>query len=373
VPLDLVAGRSSGPRKVLVDDSWQLAAEDLEQLRPLMLSSVRYDGVLGRAARWHFAKCGKQLRARLATAACRSLDLVAKTSVDPVDESPDTPGTEGVDSVHEARWPWIAVCVQLLHEASLVHDDLQDGDRLRRGREAVWSRFGSDVAINLGDALIASAVEAASRAELPARAFADLADTVRRSACGQANEMLEKNSESLTLARYESLARAKTGPLLSLPVVLAMRLAGLPESTVDLGRRALECFGIAFQVHDDLADILGTKQRGSPGQDLREGKRTAPVLHYVLAGGDRALVEAALDPNAADACRSRLVAAIRASDAMSATATHLDNLLAASHELLRDLPIELRWTVIAAFRDLRASANSAMRKVGQIQRDAGAC
>ena len=102
---------------------------------------------LAEAARHHFAKPGKMLRAKMALRAAKILKI---------------------DTAAALHW---AVAIEVLHNASLIHDDICDGDQLRRGRLSIWSKYGRNVALTLGDWLIALAfelaAEAAQRAHTP--------------------------------------------------------------------------------------------------------------------------------------------------------------------------------------------------------------
>jgi geranylgeranyl pyrophosphate synthase len=328
-----------GSSAIVFDDPWQAVEDRTTELERLRVEILRLEGVLDRAAAWHFQRPGKQTRARLALAAGSALG------------APD----RGV--------AWCAASAQLLHEASLIHDDLQDGDELRRGQEAVWKRFSPQVALALGDALIGAAIEAAvrgdgdSRATSPNGCTLEVLWALRVTACGQADENEQKGSASLDLDRYHDLSRRKTGPLFALPVLLAMRLAGCDEPSIATARSALERFGIAYQIHDDLADVVGRKQRGAAGADFVEGKRTAPVLHYLARGGSEELVEDALRQGARPRHRELLLLELTQSGAVDATVRELEGILAQAHAGLEQLPIRLRRTLVSAFRDLRASAD----------------
>lgn len=161
----------------------------------------------------------------------------------------------------------IATCCELLHNASLIHDDLQDRDHLRRGTQAVWSMFGDDVALCAGDLLLSSAYAAladvtdvAAIPRLVAQTHAAVTQTIR----GQASPALPPYADFDRLAAYEAMAAAKSGPLLSLPFGLVLSYCNRPD-LVAMSARAVRAFSIAYQIADDLADfetdsrtVLGT-------------------------------------------------------------------------------------------------------------------
>lgn len=244
--------------------SWAAAGHWLGVLDRALLEATDAPGTLGEAARWQIGGEAKRVRARLALAAGHALgaDMLAVTKV--------------------------AAAVELLHEASLIHDDLQDRDRLRRGRNAVWVEFGEELAITLGDWMINQAYDVLLQMEIEpsklrrvARAMAQaVGDTVR----GQANENENKAALATDPADYIEMATRKTAPLLSFPLEAVAILASRSDAEIQAIRAGLECLGGAYQLRDDLIDLLGAKGRGSAGADFIEGKATLPlVLFYAQA------------------------------------------------------------------------------------------
>lgn len=218
-------------------------------------------GILGAAARFHLARPGKEVRGRLAMRIAGAL------------------------AVSEGAARGLATACELLHNASLVHDDVQDRDVVRRGRETVWSRFGEPIAINLGDHLIASAFRVLAEVDAPAPHRADLLAMFARAtstlAAGQSAEILRRDDGTMDCATYETVAAAKTGPLLALPIEGALLLAGSTLAQREAARAGAADFGVAFQILDDVADLVGRKQRLERGADLREGKLTWPMLIFL--------------------------------------------------------------------------------------------
>lgn len=173
--------------------------------------------------------------------------------------------------------------VELIHNGTLVHDDIQDGDTLRRGRPTLWTQFGVPQGINAGDALLMGAVAGVLRAPeiadpLKAPLGALLAEALCETIRGQVADLALRDLPQPSLTDIASVHLAKTGPLFSACFVGAVRLlqrgAEAEKAAYVLGRE----IGLAFQIRDDLLDLLGTKGRGDAGADLREGKPTWPVL-----------------------------------------------------------------------------------------------
>lgn len=149
-----------------------------------------------------------------------------------------------------------AACSELLHNASLIHDDLQDGDEVRRDRPAVWAAFGRDVAVCVGDAMVSAAYAALGQvrdvAVLPALlrvVHAAVARTVR----GQCADLAARDAPVDALVDYDTVAAGKSGPLLALPLQLPLTLAGAPIAA-RAADMAVRHFAIGYQMADDLED-----------------------------------------------------------------------------------------------------------------------
>lgn len=188
----------------------------------------------------------------------------------------------GVDP--ERVLPFAAAC-EVLHNATLVHDDIQDGDRHRRGQEAAWARFGVPRAINLGDAMLFLAVALAQR--VPMSEAARLAASRRVVAAalalvhGQDCELSRRArgaGELPVREDYFGLAAGKTSSLFSLPMAGAAELCGMPSGGVAALEAMAEDLGILFQIQDDILDVHGDKARARAWSDVHEGKRTFLVI-----------------------------------------------------------------------------------------------
>jgi geranylgeranyl pyrophosphate synthase len=164
------------------------------------------------------------------------------------------------------------VAVELVHMATLVHDDVIDGAEVRHGRASVWSAYGADAARAAGDYLFARAfVELASSGDW-ARVSA-LADAALSLARGEALQRTQAHDPDTTVESYLERCALKTGKLFQAACLLG-------SGTEQLGRFGL-ALGIAFQIADDILDCTGeTIETGKvPGTDLREGTPTLPLLY----------------------------------------------------------------------------------------------
>lgn len=207
----------------------------------------------------HLETGGKRLRASLALSACQAFGGRAEHAVD-----------------------W-AAAVELLHNASLVHDDIQDGDRMRRGKAALWARYGSAQAINAGDLLLMLPFRALGRypAKQQAALVQLLAQYAERTVRGQICEHALTASEGSGWSAYFSAVSGKTGTLFALPVRGAAELASVPTDEADELTRTFASIGVLYQLQDDLLDLFDAKGRGSTGSDIYEGRLTAVVLTHL--------------------------------------------------------------------------------------------
>jgi geranylgeranyl pyrophosphate synthase len=173
--------------------------------------------------------------------------------------------------------------VELLHNGTLVHDDIQDGDQLRRGRPTLWTVYGTPQAINAGDGLLMGALAAvlqapeikeSLRAPLANLLASALFETIR----GQVADLALRDLDPITADDLLAVHIAKTGPLFAACLQGAVLLLDGSAEQMAAAKKLGGVLGVAFQVRDDLLDLRGTKGRGAAGADLREGKVTYPLL-----------------------------------------------------------------------------------------------
>lgn len=150
-----------------------------------------------------------------------------------------------------------AVVCELLHNASLVQDDLLDRSAERRGAACIWVTHGDSIAVCAGDLMLSAAYGLLAELSDP-RFIAPAIRLVHRRTCevilGQAEEGLSKSEQEATIAHYELLAKGKSASLLSLALELPLLLSD-KESLQSVAHSAMCDFAIAYQIADDLADL----------------------------------------------------------------------------------------------------------------------
>jgi len=184
------------------------------------------------------------------------------------------------------------VAVELVHNFSLIHDDIIDSDTERHHRPTVWSVFGIGRAIVAGDALqiLAHQIVMESSEQWGGAASAALADATGAMIAGQADDIAFEKRRDVTVEQCTAMSAAKTGALLGCAASLGAILAGAPNATVGALRDYGMHLGLAFQAVDDLLGIWGDPARtGKPaGSDLRQRKKSMPVVSALAAGGSEA-------------------------------------------------------------------------------------
>ncbi|MGI5215701.1 polyprenyl synthetase family protein [Plantactinospora sp. CA-290183] len=185
-----------------------------------------------------------------------------------------------------------AVAVELVHNFSLLHDDVIDGDLERRHRPTAWAAFGLGPAILAGDALLSLADEVLTLApDLDvSRGMPVLHAAIRRLIAGQAADVAFETRTDVTLDECLAMARDKTAALLACSATLGAVLCGGSPAVVDGLARYGERLGLAFQLVDDLLGIWGEPAvTGKPVlADLRARKKSVPVVRALTSGGPAA-------------------------------------------------------------------------------------
>ncbi len=200
---------------------------------------------------------------------------------------------------------WAMSC-ELLHEASLIHDDLQDGDKTRREQATIWSKFSKAQAVNMGDFLLM--LSYLPLEHLPQNLTPLHSKTALKLVQGQASEFeLTKNQTlrgpslntlygSCITDTYLDCVRGKTGALFSSLASGVARLSNCKRDEIQFLEQIYLDLGIIFQVQDDLLDLFGDKKRGFQGSDIQEGKCSVLIAkHYDEYPEDKIMIQGILN------------------------------------------------------------------------------
>ena len=173
----------------------------------------------------------------------------------------------------------VAVIIEMVHLATLVHDDVMDEAEIRRGRRTLAANWGNEIAVLLGDCLFAHALKLAASFPTPeiCRAVASATNTV---CSGEILQTRQRSNFQLALADYHKILEMKTAELFSLSCDLGALLGGATASRRTALREFGRRLGLAYQMYDDCVDIFGSEASSGKtlGTDLMKGKLTLPVL-----------------------------------------------------------------------------------------------
>jgi octaprenyl-diphosphate synthase len=187
----------------------------------------------------------------------------------------------------------VAAVVELVHLATLVHDDIMDEADLRRSRRTASREYGPEAAVLLGDALFAHALHLAAQFPTPEICHA-VSDSTRKVCAGEIVQTLRRGTTNITREDYFRVIDLKTAELFRISCFLGGKLGGYPSEYVEAVTRFGRHLGIAYQIYDDLADFFGQETRigKTLGTDLQSGKVTLPLLALLerLPADDRALL-----------------------------------------------------------------------------------
>jgi geranylgeranyl diphosphate synthase type I len=185
----------------------------------------------------------------------------------------------------DAAWALpAAVAVELIHNFTLIHDDIQDRDQIRRHRPTVWSIWGTEQGINAGDGMFAAAMTSllapGPRPGRRMRAAHLLSRAVVQVVEGQCLDLSLEGRPGASQATYLRLATMKTGALLGASMAAGAVLAGAPRAVAQRFDAAGRLLGLAFQVRDDWLGTWGDPEITGKGRsgDLRRRKLTYPVV-----------------------------------------------------------------------------------------------
>ncbi len=234
----------------------------------------------------------------------------------------------------------LAAVVEMIHTATLVHDDVLDDAEIRRHVATINSRWNNETSVLLGDYLFTHAFHLASSLEstLACRLIGRSTNIVCE---GELSQIHQRGNHELTEAEYLEIIEGKTAELCALCCQLGAHFADSGEQTSQSLREYGRCLGIAFQIADDLLDVLGSEdQTGkSLGSDLQKEKLTLPLIRLLGQSGPAQSAEIRrllADPN--DNTRSRLKKFFELSDAVEYSFARANEFALAARQQLGNLP-----------------------------------
>nr|WP_245951272.1 polyprenyl synthetase family protein [Phytoactinopolyspora halophila] len=281
-----------------MDPALEASVSDaLDQVEQRLHEAVKSDDAVLAAASKHLVEAGgKRFRPLLTLLAASFGDM-------------DAPGVVPA-----------AVVVELTHVGTLYHDDVMDEAQLRRGSPSANARWDNTVAILTGDFLFACASDIL--ADLGPESVRLQARTFQRLVQGQLRETIGPAGGDDPVEHYLSVLADKTGSLIAASARLGAMHAGVSAEVVDVLGRFGERIGMAFQMADDLLDIVGESSISgkTPGTDLREGVATLPVLYArrLARPGDERLLQLISGPISDDAAHAEALELLRAHPAVEA-------------------------------------------------------
>ena len=232
-------------------------------------SLTHEDGLLGQALEHVRAKGGKRMRPILILLMTKSFGKV-------------TPVAQ-----------YAAVGLELLHTASLVHDDVVDESGERRGQASVNASYNNKVAVLVGDYILSTALLSIARTD-DCDIVCDLAELGRTLSNGEILQLTNIVNNSFSEEVYFEVIRQKTAALFESCAVIGAKAGGADKQAVEAARAFGRNVGIIFQIRDDIFDYYQSADLGKPtGNDMAEGKLTLPVLYALNTTGDTQMADLA--------------------------------------------------------------------------------
>lgn len=303
----------------------------LAQLDREMESLLHTDtGLIGDVASYLISGQGKRLRPTL-------LLLAAGVFMADADET-------GEDAVA------LAAVVEFIHGATLLHDDVVDASVMRRGRLTANQRWDNETSVLVGDFLYSRAFQVLVR-HASETAMAVLADTTNRIAEGEVQQLVNRNQRILDVQRYLGVIEAKTACLFAAAARLGAMVSGANEKECQKLADYGLAVGMAYQLVDDVLDYDAefSETGKSPGNDLRDGKITLPLLYALQSEGhrQRELMERLDSPDAIE----EIISMVKGGNAITRTMQLAKSYTSKALQALSGLPSGCCLTALQALAE----------------------
>lgn len=176
----------------------------------------------------------------------------------------------------------LAVVVELIHLATLVHDDILDGATKRRGEPTVYSKWGAELAVLLGDCLFSHALKLCANFSTT-QISRTIADATNEVCSGEILQTQRRFDLKLSIPEYIRIIEMKTAALFRVSTELSAMLSNAPADQIAACKTYGNSLGIAYQIYDDCLDLVGSESSmgKTVGTDLAKGKLTLPLLHVL--------------------------------------------------------------------------------------------
>jgi geranylgeranyl pyrophosphate synthase len=259
----------------------------------------------------------------------------------------------------------LAASVEMLHTATLVHDDLIDGALMRRGNTTLNARWSMGATVLTGDYLFARAAALAAETD-HVRVVAIFSNTLMVICSGELRQIFDRHNLprldgqdawQVALDRYDDRINAKTASLFSAATEAAAVLGSAPEPEVAALREYGRLLGMGFQIVDDVLDFEGNQSvLGKPvGSDLREGIVTLPVLYFLREHPNDERIATVVQNGGDDQLVVQVVDAIRESGAVARALARAQDFVTRSQECLSVLPDSETRAIMHALADYTVS------------------
>lgn len=238
--------------------------EEMVRLNDALSDSLKSDNSLLKSVTDYFLEAkGKQIRPMLVILSSKLFGQISRATLD------------------------AAVAVELLHSASLIHDDVVDESPARRGRRSVNSIWDNRVSVLVGDYFVSCALKAAI-ATGDTSIINIIAELGKELARGEIDQIETADSHTIDEERYFNVINQKTASLFSSCMKMGAISNGASEREVEILSTFGEKLGLCFQIKDDIFDYFTNEKLGKPtGSDLAEGKVSLPLIYAIRTGNDR--------------------------------------------------------------------------------------
>lgn len=325
-----------------IEESIKIYGAKIDELLKELIPPNRNDYLS--APIWHHMRTGgKRVRPALCLITCEAL------------------GGNPHEAIH------FALAIEAMHNMFLIHDDIEDGDTMRRDQPTVWVQYGTANAINAGDYLLACAYKTTLASPISVEKkialLQALTSTYERTVEGQALDINARAAEDFTVDKYMKMVELKTGYYLACGMAGGAIVSGASEQVVDKIWTLGKTMGPAFQIRDDLIDLTHGKGRGGViGSDVKEGKASflySYALQVASAEDKKQLRNIMLKPRdeTTDADIQWVLDVYNKYGAIQHAQKFADNLVEQAYKTIDEIPVENKmiFKEIASFMAQRMS------------------